>query len=229
MGKLASLSRHAYSTLLTTDGFLHFFRQATPIDVIEAGRIGSRPPRRTGQGSLADLRAIPWVFSWNQARFVISGWYGAGSALEILKEHDAATFEALCAQTFTWPPLQYIITNISTSLLTADIDIMRAYAELVGDGALRESILGMVLAEFDRTQRMIEGVFGGPLAERRQRLARLLALWRHGLSVLHGQQIGLLRSWRNLRASGDTEAAEQVLLQLLLTVNAIAAGLRTTG
>ena len=73
MDWLADESRQTYSRLLETDGFLTFFRQATPIDVIEESRIGSRPSRRTGQPALADLRAIPWVFSWSQARFYLSG------------------------------------------------------------------------------------------------------------------------------------------------------------
>ena len=67
MDRLAESSRLAYRELLETDGFVEFYRQATPIDAIERGRIGSRPSRRTGQASPQDLRAIPWVFSWNQS------------------------------------------------------------------------------------------------------------------------------------------------------------------
>src|SRR5258708_35890061 len=62
-------------------GFLEFFRSATPIDALELSSIGSRPSRRTGEHSLADLRAIPWVFSWTQSRFYLPGWYGLGTAL----------------------------------------------------------------------------------------------------------------------------------------------------
>jgi phosphoenolpyruvate carboxylase len=74
-------SRDAYRRLLEADGFLEFYREATPIDALEHSRIGSRPSRRTGQPSLADLRAIPWVFSWNQARLLRSGlvWSRLGS------------------------------------------------------------------------------------------------------------------------------------------------------
>ena len=61
-----------------------FFRAATPVDVLERSRIGSRPSRRTGSlaASIEDLRAIPWVFGWTQARFYLPGWYGVGAALE---------------------------------------------------------------------------------------------------------------------------------------------------
>src|SRR5205823_5910665 len=76
---LAETSTRAYRKLLEADGFMTFFREATPIDALEHSSIGSRPARRTGQASLADLRAIPWVFSWNQARFYVPGWFGVGS------------------------------------------------------------------------------------------------------------------------------------------------------
>ncbi|MCA9416816.1 MAG: phosphoenolpyruvate carboxylase, partial [Candidatus Omnitrophica bacterium] len=82
---LADRSADAYSELLSKDGFIGFYRQATPIDVLELSRIGSRPSRRTGTHSLSDLRAIPWVFSWSQSRFFLPGWYGVGSALQLLE------------------------------------------------------------------------------------------------------------------------------------------------
>ena len=63
---------------------MSFYSQATPIDALEISSIGSRPSRRTGKRTLADLRAIPWVFSWNQSRYYLPGWYGVGSALEAL-------------------------------------------------------------------------------------------------------------------------------------------------
>ena len=78
MDHLAESSRLAYRELLETDGFVQFYRQVTPIDAIERSRIGSRPSRRTGQASLEDLRAIPWVFSWNQSRYYLPGGTGWG-------------------------------------------------------------------------------------------------------------------------------------------------------
>lgn len=228
MDRLAKTSRAAYEELLKTDGFLAFFAQATPIDVIEASRIGSRPARRTGKRSLGDLRAIPWVFSWSQSRFYLSGWYSVGSALEELMQNDPASFEDICRRSSTSPPLRYLLTNVSTSLLIADVDVMREYAGLVEDHEVRDRIFGMIEAEFLRTQRMIERVFGAPVAERRPRLSHVLGFRRSGLRMLHRQQIGFLRKWRALQAAGDP-AADQVLIELLVTVNAIASGLRTTG
>lgn len=223
MDQLAVQSRAAYTALLATEGFVTFFRQATPIDVIEASRIGSRPARRTGQQTIADLRAIPWVFSWGQARFYLSGWYGVGAALEWLHDRDPATFAQVREQNFVWAPLHYILSNAATSIATADLDLMRAYAALVEDSALRKRVMEQVEAEYRRTQAMLVAIYGGPLDERRPNVAQLLALRQPGLHALHRQQIELLKRWR---ASTDKDA---LLPDLLLTVNAIASGLRTTG
>ncbi len=229
MDRLAETSRQAYETLLQTDGFMTFFSQATPIDAIEASRHGSRPARRTGRRTLADLRAIPWVFSWSQSRFYLSGWYGAGSALETLQQQDAATFDVIRQYAFTWAPLRYLFTNISVSILTADRDIMEQYARLVEETAVRERIMGSIRDEYARTRRVLEIFFDGALETRRPRIHRLLALRDEGLRPLHRQQITLLQRWRALQQEGDEDAAGALLLKVLLTVNAIAGGLRTTG
>ncbi|MEK6397395.1 MAG: phosphoenolpyruvate carboxylase, partial [Terriglobus sp.] len=66
-----------------------YFQQATPTAELEHARIGSRPAKRTGKRSLADLRAIPWVFGWMQSRHTVPAWYGVGSALErFTREHS---------------------------------------------------------------------------------------------------------------------------------------------
>ena len=227
MDELARTSRDAYQRLVRTEGFFTFFRQATPIDVIEQSRIGSRPARRTGQQTIADLRAIPWVFSWSQSRFYLSGWFGAGSALAALQREDPAAMETVRKEAFGWPPLYNLLTNIGASILTADRKIMSRYGELVADSAIRDRVLAVILDEFDRTTQMLELLFDGPLAERRARTHRLLQLRREGLNQLHRQQIALLREWRG--AAQQAEGEDALLLKLLLTVNAIASGLRTTG
>ena len=225
MGPLAERSRTAYQSLLQTDGFVSFFRKATPIDAIEASRIGSRPARRTGQPTLADLRAIPWVFSWSQARFYLSGWYGTGTALQWLHDEHPATFETVTEQNVVWSPLHYVISNVATSLATADPDIMRAYADLVPDDALRTRIMDAVEEEYARTQQMLEHIYSGPLPEQRPTVQHFLNLRQQGLKTLHRQQIDLLQTWRS-----NPEAEEDdVLPTLLLTINAIANGLGTTG
>lgn len=228
IGWLAEKSRIAYRELVERDGFITFFRQATPIDVIEQSRIGSRPSRRTGQATLADLRAIPWVFSWNQARFYLPGWYGVGSALTALQEQEPALWEQLRAEQWRWPLLRYLLANVGTSLQTAHRETMHAYAGLVEDDEIRRQFLNLIDAEFARTEAALTAIFGMPLEQRRPRVAATLSRRQIGLAPLHRRQIELLGRWRAQRAADDP-AAETTLIDLLLLVNAIAAGLRTTG
>jgi len=211
---------------LEADGFLSFHRQATPMDVLENTRIGSRPSRRTGRASLADLRAIPWVFSWTQARFYLTGWYGVGTALAGLTDEEFAT---LGQQLRVWPFLHYVVTNVETSHASSDLGVMRQYAELVDDSVVRERIWGLVVAEWERTREQLIRLREGRMAGRRPRLARTLNLRADALRVLHRQQISLLRRWRGCQAAGEETAAAALLSELLLSVNAIASGLRTTG
>lgn len=227
--QLSEWARQSYTSLLHSDGFVAFFRQATPIDAIEQSRIGSRPARRTGQQTLADLRAIPWVFSWGQARFFLSGWYGVGTALHSLQEREPTTFASLIPSMTQWAPLHYLISNVATSLTAADLEIMRSYANMVEDQSLREKFMGHIEREFELTKSLVETVYGGSLADRRPNIQRMMNLRSRGLRVLHQQQIGLLKMWRSYHRMNQTQAADQLIPQLLLTVNAIASGLGTTG
>lgn len=232
MDRLAAASRGAYRALVDAEGFVDFFSQATPIDVIEQSRIGSRPARRTGGRTLSDLRAIPWVFAWSQSRFYLSGWYGVGSALSALRREDPQAFaelaQAICGR--HWPPLVYAFGNASTSILTADPKLMCAYAGLVEDEGLRARFLQPILEEYATTRAVLEELqCGGPLETLRPTLTRSIEMRSPALRVLHHQQIRLIGDWRAAQRQGDEAAAEALLPRLLLLVNAIASGLGTTG
>lgn len=219
------LARHAsesYRALITRDGFVPFFRSATPVDVIELSKIGSRPSRRSGAASLEDLRAIPWVFSWNQSRFLLSGWYGVGTALDCLRRSSPQCWELLKERLSTWAAASYLFLNIETSLHSAHADIMTMYAELCPDTALRERFMEDILAEFQRSKELVAELLGGAFSARRPRMFKTLSLREPPLADLHKRQVQLLREWR---ASKD----ETTLQELLLVTNAIAGGLRTTG
>jgi len=229
LAQLSDWSKEAYRALLHQEGFMTFYRSATPIDALEHARIGSRPARRTGQATLDDLRAIPWVFSWTQSRFYLPGWYGAGSALERLQQEDPENWQRLLVEARSNAFLRYVLTNIESSLVSVQEDWLRAYAGLVADEAVRERFLGQILGELERTKRMITTVFRRPFEERRPRLAFTLELREEPLRVLHSQQIALLKVWRGHLAAGDAAAAEALIPDLLVSINALASGLRTTG
>ncbi len=223
--KLAAWSRQAYRSLLQLPEFMEFYRQATPIDALENSRIGSRPSRRTGQGSLDDLRAIPWVFSWTQNRFYLPGWFGAGSALQKMKQEAPADFAQLSEQVKTSPFLRYVLTNIESSLVSANEKIMQGYANLVANDQVRDRCMDLILAEFHRTRDLMTEIFQGTFQERRPRLAFTLDIRERALGQLHLQQIALLKKWRLL----PSHEAEALLPDLMISINALASGLRTTG
>jgi phosphoenolpyruvate carboxylase len=229
MSRLVAASRRAYRGLLETDGFMDFYRGATPIDVLEASSIGSRPSRRTGARTLGDLRAIPWVFSWSQCRFFLPGWYGVGSALEWLEQNDPPGFAQLSSAVHRWPFLRYVLTNVETVMAGADESIMHAYASLVHDGELRARFTGRIIAELETTRRTVARVFGHASDERRPRFVRSTERRSRALEVLHHRQIALLQDWRQMLTDQQTHQADRTLIDLLQTVNAIAGGLRTTG
>lgn len=222
LSALAETSARVYRELISRTDFVPFFRQVTPVDVIESSKIGSRPSRRTGSQSLEDLRAIPWVFAWNQSRFMLSGWYGVGSALDALRREDQVRWEYLKRESLLWAPSAYLFLNIETSLHSASAEIMEMYATLCVDGSLREEFMRDIRAEFDRTRLLVADLLGGAFSERRPRMNKTLALREPPLRALHNYQVQLLRQWRE---SKDGEQLEH----LLLVTNAIASGLRTTG
>lgn len=222
---LSSASRDAYTDLIRHPNFMGYFSEATPIDALETSRIGSRPSRRTGQRTLADLRAIPWVFSWNQSRHYLPGWFGVGSALQRLQAEHPRLFQNLRTNLKKSPFLYYVLNNVETNLASADREIIAIYAGLVGDARVRKEILNIILTEFDSTSEMMSLVFGGALEKRRPRMLKTLALRDSGLRALHVHQTKLLAEWR----AAEPAAKNRLLPEVLLSINAIASGLRTTG
>jgi phosphoenolpyruvate carboxylase len=226
---LSAKSLAAYETLIHQPGFITFFGEATPVDVIELSGIGSRPSRRTGQRTMADLRAIPWAFSWSQCRIYFPAWYGTGTALTHLRDNDPAAFERLKLVWHTHSGFHYIISNVASGLLLADRDIMAKYAELVDDSEIRERIMSLLTEEYKRTRERVEELLGSSIQERRPGMSKIMALRNNKLSVLHNIQVHQLRAWRKLRAEGKEHEAGEMLPSLLQVVNAIAGGLRATG
>lgn len=223
MEKLSDASFSHYQSLINHKDFVSFFREATPIDILENSKIGSRPPKRTGSEKLEDLRAIPWVFSLNQSRFFLSSWYGVGSALEKIKG-NSSDWVILKNMIKEWGPAKYIFTNIESSIYSADESIFKMYSDLVTDSAIKVTIFELILKEFNLTKSLLLNLFETPFEIRRKRLHKTLALRADTLEILHNTQIKLIKDWRS-----RTNKDEKLLNQLLLVTNAIAGGLRTTG
>ena len=222
MDVIADESRRAYRELVyETPGFYDYFRKATPIDLIERMRIGSRPSSRRTQAGIQDLRAIPWVFSWTQARFVLPGWYGFGSGLKKAAERfDDASFRNMFAE---WYFMRALTADAEMVLSKADLGIARLYSELAGD--LHEQFFPVIEAEYKLTRDLIlEYSEHEALLEGDVTLQRAIMLRNPYVDPMSLMQVDLLSRWRE---SGSEDPA--LLNALLASVNGIAQGLQNTG
>ena len=221
-GTVAALSRasmSAYRTLVyETEGFVDYFRAATPIAEIADLKIGSRPASRTTSTRIEDLRAIPWVFSWSQSRVMLPGWFGFGSAVA------GADLDELRVMARDWPFFRTLIQNMEMVMAKADMTIARRYAALVPDVALAERIYASIRAEWDRTHAAVLAITGQDvLLGGQPELDRLIRLRMPYVEPLNHVQVELIRR----RRAGDDDPL--VREGILLTLNGVAAGLRNSG
>lgn len=216
--RLEGAARQAYRDLIETEGFADFFAAVSPLEEIGHLRLGSRPPKRAGAlvgRALADLRAIPWVFAWSQARVNLAGWYGLGTGLEAVGDPDE-----LQEAYRSWPLFAMLVDAAEMSLAKTDRGIAEQYLAL-GD---RPELAAAILGEMDRTRRWVLAVVEGDvLLEGKARLREALTRRAAPVGALSHLQ---LRALRRLRAG---EVAPHLEAQLLLTVNGVAAGLQNTG
>jgi phosphoenolpyruvate carboxylase len=225
---LSETSRAVYGNLVRRPELIRYLQQASPLEELALLNIGSRPARRFGAQTLADLRAIPWVFAWSQNRHIMPGWYGVGSGiaafLGVRKESGLALLRRMFKD---FRLFRLIVDEVEKTLLQVDLGIAREYAELVDDATVRDSILPLIEEEYRLTSQMLLEVSGGgEIAERfpqmRTRLARKLP------SIAHAnrQQVQLLRRYRMARNEQEKESYKP---PLLLSINCIASGFGSTG
>jgi phosphoenolpyruvate carboxylase len=228
MARLAGTAYRAYKTLTSDQALFDFFRQATPFAALATLNLASRPVSRVGLHSnrvgLDDLRAIPWMVSWTQARFNLPGWYGVGSALAA--EITAGGLAELQSMYRAWPFFASLIDNAQLSLGTADMVTAARYATLADD----LTPMATIVDEYERSMRCVLAVTDQQhLLQDAPRLARSIALRNPYVDALHLAQIVLLRRLRDL--SPTATEAEQIALRDAIhhSINGIAAGLQTTG
>ena len=228
--ELAEESRKSYRRLIDSPGFMDFYSEATLFREIAQMPIASRPASRRPDAGLHfdSIRAIPWVFSWSQGRFNIPGWYGIGSALGAVAG-DAGLLDLARRFYAEWPFFRGAINNSQISMGVADRRTMALYAGLAQDDDQRKQFLGMILREFDLAEKAIVAIAGQEvLLEDSPVLSRSIRLRNPYVDVLHQAQLNLLRRWRLDPPAGEGARAE-LLSALLHSVNAIAAGLQSSG
>jgi len=214
----AAAAREAYQELLETEGFVAFFEQATPITVIENLNLGSRPASRSGERTVEDLRAIPWVFSWTQARCIIPGWYSLATGLDAYLDDggDIGTLEEMYD---SWPFFRTMLDNAAMALAKTDMTIAAEYAALADDD-LEERIFTDIEAEYERAVELVSEITGGdslPLSGWFEESLRRRNPYVDPLNLL---QLQLLS--RSERTDAERRA-------LRMTVKGIAAGMKNTG
>ena len=224
ISRLSSSAYEAYRGLVyEAPNFNIYFRQSTPLIEIADLKIGSRPASRTPSDKIEDLRAIPWVFSWSQARVMLPGWYGVGSALsaEIEQAGGADRLKALYAAS---PFFRTVISNMEMVLAKSSLPIASRYAELVQDRDLAKSVFARIRAEWHACYDAIRVVTGqSALLEHNPGLAQSIRLRLPYIDPLNFLQVELLGRHR----AGESDP--MVREGIHLSINGVSAGLRNSG
>ncbi|SEK56902.1 Phosphoenolpyruvate carboxylase, type 1 [Pseudoxanthomonas sp. GM95] len=222
MDTVSRASNRAYLDFVGAKGFMDYFRTATPIDVIERMTLGSRPSRRLGQDAALDnLRAIPWVFGWSQARATIPGWYGVGSGLAAAVEEFGE--EAVREMGRDWPFVRTFLDDIAMVLAKGDLGIAALFSQLSGE--LHGQFFPKIEAEHELTRHWLLRLNGADsLLQHDQRLALSIRLRNPYIDPMSLLQVDLLKRWR---AAGREDDA--LLRALVASVNGVSQGVQNTG
>ena len=215
-----------------TEGFLEFSNQATPVQVLEFARIGSRPVHRGGNKAFEGLRAIPWVFGWIQSRYIISAWYGIGYAIEkYLELKGRPGLKELRAMYKEWPFFRSVIDNAQISLAKTDLYIAEQYGALVKNRKLKEKIHSQIGMEYQRTlERVLEVSSQKELLNSRPILKESIRVRNPYVDPLNYIQLRFLDEIRQADFALKEDPYKRTVYEtLLLTVNGIAFGMKSTG
>jgi phosphoenolpyruvate carboxylase len=222
---LSETSRQAYRALVyETSNFADFFFDYTPITEIAALNIGSRPASRRATRLIEDLRAIPWGFSWAQARVALPGWYGFGSAVQAFIADAPQKRMALLKRMNTeWPFFSALLSNMQMVLNKTDLDLARRYVKLVSDRALANTTFANIEAEWIRTAKAVADIIGGENVNDEMETGLSISRRLAYIEPLNHLQVELIRRWR------EGQHDDKTLHGVLISINGIAAGLRNTG
>jgi phosphoenolpyruvate carboxylase len=227
MEQISEVSIKEYRRLVyETEGFIEYFKQATPIEFISRLNIGSRPSKRKATNRVEDLRAIPWVFSWTQNRAIIPAWYGVGSGLEAGADTKHGV-EQLKSSYKECPFFKTTIDNIAMTLLKVDMDIAKMYSEFVEDSELRDTITNMIIDEYEKTKKYILLIRGEKKLLENEPMLRASILQREPyLKALSILQIELIKNYNSAKYEMQQD---RIISQISSTIVGLSQGIRNTG
>ncbi|MFC7200023.1 phosphoenolpyruvate carboxylase [Halospeciosus flavus] len=218
MDTMADAAQETYRSLLDSDGFVSFYEQMTPIEVIEELNLGSRPASRSSERTVEDLRAIPWVFSWTQTRAIVPGWYGLASGIDAYLD-QGGDVETLQEMYEAWPFFRTVVDNAAKALAQTELDVARDYADLADDD-LRDAFFPQIEREYEHAVDRVTTVAERDSLLERGWLQKSLERRNPYVDPLNALQVDLLEQDER----SDTEERT-----LRLTVKGIAAGMKNTG
>ncbi|AZN38389.1 phosphoenolpyruvate carboxylase [Paenibacillus albus] len=227
---ISETALNKYQDLIFRDpDFMTFFKESTPLSEVGELNIGSRPAKRKGSDRFEDLRAIPWVFAWTQSRYLLPAWYAAGTALQEYVSGDANRMETLRVMYAKFPFFTTLIDTLQNALAKADLQIAKEYAGMIADQEIRDRIFTQIESEYKMTSSLILEITGqAEILDNLPVIQESIRLRNPYVDPLSYMQVQLLKELREKRANGEADEPE-LLREVLLTINGIAAGLRNTG
>lgn len=218
-----------YQELIFEDpDFLQFFKESTPLGEVGELNIGSRPSKRKNSDRFEDLRAIPWVFAWTQSRYLLPAWYAAGTGLQHYYQNKEENLKVMQDMYLHFPFFTSLIDTLKFALVKADLNIAKEYANMCSDKTVRDRIFGMIKEEFKLTKNLIHLITGEKeFLDSQPTLQESIRQRNPYVDPLSYLQVQLLSELRAIRDQGDDDA--DLLREVLLTINGIAAGMRNTG
>jgi phosphoenolpyruvate carboxylase len=226
---ISEVSLEKYQDLIFRDpDFLTFFKESTPLSEVGELNIGSRPAKRKNSDRFEDLRAIPWVFAWTQSRYLLPAWYAAGTGLQSYYQNKDENLKVLQDMYRDFPFFTSLVDTLQMAMAKADLLIAREYANMTKEDSYRDRIFNLIEEEFKLTTELVLKItMQKELLDNVPVIQESIRLRNPYVDPLSYLQVQLVSELREFRDQGEDNA--ELLREVLLTINGIAAGLRNTG
>lgn len=225
MKQIVNDSMKTYKEKIINEDCWNYFTNASPINHISKIPITSRPASRDEiiekLSGFDNLRAIPWVFSWTQMRYNLSGWFGLGTALE--KEINQRS-NLIELQNFYKKSkfFKQLMDNMSFEMARSRLNISQLYASKEEE----KDFHSIIENEFNLCLDAYKKITGfNELLERNKVISNSIDFRNPMTDLLNIIQIELLKRWRLNKNNSDKEIDNSIFM----SINCIAAAMQTTG